>query len=200
MILLKQLLIYCCRTQSHLQKRTAKQIKRIKLPKEVKVARYHGKVAFNDWKQLDFPLDGDAHDIYRAKHKNYRFKLRDFLKHLEADKIKNFVMLLIVMRNLFWKLLKGQNSFSKMSAFPVNGNLLTDRNLIRDMWADHFEALGTPSENEYFGNAFLNRVVSGVREIFDSCTNNPFRVLCEPLDYDEVACVSSKGAVINYDS
>ena len=27
------------------------------------------------------------------------------------------------------------------------------------------------------------------RGIFDSCTNNPFRVLCEPLDYDEVACV-----------
>ena len=31
MIMLKQLLIYCCRTQSHLQKRTAKQIKRIKV-------------------------------------------------------------------------------------------------------------------------------------------------------------------------
>ena len=60
------------------------------------------------------------------------------------------------------------------------------------MWADHFEALGTPSENEYFDNTFLSRVVSGVREIFDSYTNNPFRVLCEPPDYDEVACVCSK--------
>ena len=56
-----------------------------------------------------------------------------------------------------------------MSAFLVNGNLLTDRNVIRDMWADHFEGLSTPSENEYFDNAFLNRVVSAVREIFD-CT------------------------------
>ena len=79
-----------------------------------------------------------------------------------------------------------------MSAFLVNGNLLTDRNVIRDMWADHFEALGTPTENKYFDNAFLSRVVSGVREIFDSCTNNPFGVLCEPLDYDEVVCVCSK--------
>ena len=83
--------------------------------------------------------------------------------------------------------------------------LLTDRNLIRNIWADHFEALGTPSENEYFDNAFLNRVVSGVREIFDSCTNNPFGVLCEPLDYNEVACVCSKlklgvtGLCINYE-
>ena len=74
----------------------------------------------------------------------------------------------------------------------MNGSLLTDRNLIRDMWADHFEALGTPSENEYFDNAFLSRVVSGVPEIFDSCTNNSFGVLCELLDYDEVVCVCSK--------
>ena len=71
----------------------------------------------------------------------------------------------------------------------MNGNLLTtDRNLIRDMWADHFEA----SEKEHFYNAFLNRVVSGVCEISDSCTNNPFRVLCELLDCNEVACVCSK--------
>ena len=59
----------------------------------------------------------------------------------------------------------------------MNGNLLTDRNLIRDMWADRFEALGTPSENDYFYNTSPNRVVSGVREIFDSCTNNPFGLL-----------------------
>ena len=52
--------------------------------------------------------------------------------------------------------------------------------------------MGTPTENEYFDDAFLSRVVSGVREIFDSCTNNPFGVLCEPLDYNEVACVCSK--------
>ena len=38
----------------------------------------------------------------------------------------------------------------------------------------------------------FSRVVSCVREIFDSCTNILFGVLCEPLDYDEVACVCSK--------
>ena len=74
----------------------------------------------------------------------------------------------------------------------MNGSLLTDRNLIRETWAGHFEVLGTPSKNEHFDNAFLNCVFSGVREIFDSCTNNPFRVLCEPLDYDEVACLYSE--------
>ena len=164
----------------------------VRLTEEVKVALYHGKAAFDDWKQLNFPLEGDAHDIYRAKRKDYRSKLPDFLNHLEADKIKNLCNAADCNEKLFWKLLKGQKSFSKMSAFLVNGNLLTDRNVIRDMWADHFEALGTPTENEYFDNAFLSRVVSGVREIFDSCTNNPFRVLCEPLDYDEVAWVCSE--------
>ena len=85
-----------------------------------------------------------------------------------------------------------------MSAFLVNGNLLTDKNLIRDMWADHFEALGTPSENDYFDNAFLNRVVSGVREIFDSCTNNTFGVLCEPLDYSKLK-LGVTGLCIDYE-
>ena len=81
-----------------------------------------------------------------------------------------------------------------MSAFLMNGNLLTDRNFNRDMWADHFDALGTPSENEHFDNAFLNRVVPSDREIFHSCTNNPSGYyICEPLDYNEVACVCSNG-------
>ena len=39
--------------------------------------------------------------IYLAKRKDYSSRLRDFLNHLEADKIKDFVMLLIVMRNYF---------------------------------------------------------------------------------------------------
>ena len=41
-----------------------------------------------------------------------------------------------------------------MSAFLVNGNLLTDRNVIRDMWADHFEALGTPTETSILTTLF----------------------------------------------
>ena len=73
----------------------------VRLPEEVKVARYHGKVVLDGWKQLNFPLEGDAHDIYHAKREDYRSKLRDFLNHLEVDKIKIFVMLLIVMRSYF---------------------------------------------------------------------------------------------------
>ena len=120
-----------------LAKRNCKTNKRntsfVRLPEEVKVAQYHGKVAFDDWKQLNFPLEGDAHDIYRAKRKDYRSELRDFLNHLEADTIKNLCNAADCNEKLFWKLLKGQKSLSKISAFLVNGNLLTDRNLICDM-------------------------------------------------------------------
>ena len=42
-----------------------------------------------------------------------------------------------------------------MGAFLVNDNLLTDNNLIPEMWADHFEDLGTPSKNAHFDNGFL---------------------------------------------
>ena len=49
----------------------------------------------------NFPLESDAHDIYRAKRKDYRSKLRDFLNYLEADKIKYLCNAAIVMRNYF---------------------------------------------------------------------------------------------------
>ena len=45
---------------------------------------------------------------------------------------------------LFWKLIKGQRFTSQMGAFLVDGNILTDKNKIREMWADHFESIGTP--------------------------------------------------------
>ena len=46
----------------------------------------------------------------------------------------------------------------------MNGELLTDKNKIRDMWADHFEALGSPSEIETFDKDVFNKVSDSVRE------------------------------------
>ena len=45
-----------------------------------------------------------------------------------------------------------------MGAFLVNDNLLTDKNLIREMWTDHFKAFGTPSENG--GGTFYSLLVT----------------------------------------
>ena len=63
-----------------------------------------------------------------------------------------------------------------MGAFLVNDNLLNDKNLIREIWVDHFEALGTPSENAHH-----------------DCTG----ALSQPLEYEEVAhiCINLKAGV-----
>ena len=74
---------------------------------------------------------------------------------------------------LFWKLVKGQRSSSQMCAFLVNGDLLTDKKAIRAMWADHFEALGTPSEIATFDKGFFTKVTGSVREVFSTFVNDP---------------------------
>ena len=45
-----------------------------------------------------------------------------------------------------------------MSAFLVNGKLITDKYDILDMWADHFEELGTPDLHTDYDNNFAVRV------------------------------------------
>ena len=59
------------------------------------------------------------------------------------------------------------------------------------MWADHFEALGTPSEIATFDKGFFTKVTDSVREVFSTFVNDPNGILCEPLEYEEVARVCS---------
>ena len=70
-----------------------------------------------------------------------------------------------------------------MSAFVVNGELLTDKNKIIVMWADHLEALGSPSEIETFDKDFFNIVSDSVRESLFSFSTDPSGVLSEPSEY-----------------
>ena len=89
-------------------------------------------------------MESSEHDFYRAKQRDYRSSLRKFLNQLECDRIKKLCSAADSDEKLFWKLLKGQKSSSQMSAFLINGSLVTDKTAIHNMWADHFEALGTP--------------------------------------------------------
>ena len=162
-----------------------------RLPDDVKSARLQGKDAFDSWKQLNFPLEGDVHETYRATRKEYRQKLRRFLNQTEADRIRKLCHAAESNEKLFWKLVKSQRSSSQMSAFLVNGDLLTDKKAIRAMWADHFEALGTPSETATFDKGFFTKVTDSVREVFSTFVNDPNDILCEPLEYEEVARVCS---------
>ena len=82
--------------------------------------------------------------------------------------------------------------YSQISAFLVENKLITDKNLIREMWADHFETLGITSVNENFDSNFLTCVTAGVAEIFKSCTDDLSGALCAPLEYEEVTRVCSR--------
>ena len=50
------------------------------------------------------------------------------------------------------------------SYFFIDGKMITDKNDIREMWAEHFEKLGAPSTNTNFDSVFLDRVSAIVQE------------------------------------
>ena len=177
----------------------------VKLPADVKSTRSECKAAFDSWKDNEYPSDNEIHDVCRSKRKDYRWRLRCFLNQVEIDRIKKLCNAASTDEKLFWKLLKGQRSSSQMSSFLVDGKLITDKKQIREMWADHFKELGTPSENTQLDSDFLTRVTTNVQEIFTSCTDDPSGVLSGPLQYEEVARVCSQlkpgvcGVLIDYE-
>ena len=61
-----------------------------------------------------------------------------------------------------------------MSAFLVDGKMITDKNDIRGMWAEHFEKLDTLSTNTNFDSTFLDRVSASVQEFVTSYKYDPF--------------------------
>ena len=131
--------------------------------------------------------------------------MRSFLNQLESDRVTKLCSAADSDEKIFWKLLKGQKSSSQMSAFLVNGSLITDVNEIRIMWVDHFEALGTPSESATYDNGFAGLVSAYVNETVEACLDDPGGILNEPLTYDEIANVCSKlkpgvcGVLLDYE-
>ena len=115
-----------------------------RLPQDGKVAQNQCKNALESWKQVDFLKEGTECDTYLSNRKIYRSSLHTSLKQLESDRVHKPCIAVETDDKLLWKLLKGQKSSSQMTPFVVEGKLLTDENDIRNLWADHFEALGTP--------------------------------------------------------
>ena len=118
----------------------------VRLPDDVKTARSHCKIAFESWWENDNPDGNEIIENYRSKRREYRFKLRNFLNRLEAEKITKLCNAAYTNEKLFWRLLKDrQRSTLQMTAFLIDRKIITDEKHILDMWADHFEALGTYS-------------------------------------------------------
>ena len=118
--------------------------------------------------------------------------MHNFLNNLESDKVKKLCNVAESDEKLLWKLSNGHQSTFQMSTFLIEIKLITDKNLIREIWANHFEVLGTPSAYENFDGNFLTCVTANAANIFRSCIEDPSRVLCAPLECEEVHCVCSR--------
>ena len=105
----------------------------VKLPSDVQAARHDCKGTFNLWKQQDFSDNGEVHDVYRTKRREYRIHLRKFLNQIEIDKAAKFCNAAQSNEKLFWKLLKNRKSSSQMSTFLIDGKMITNKNDIREM-------------------------------------------------------------------
>ena len=161
----------------------------VSLPVDVKSTCKQYKATFEFWKNNGFPIIGDLHNDYRTKR-------REFVNHcvlssikLSQKKLKDYVLHLKPTKILLWKLMKGQRSSSQMNTFLVDGNLLTDKNKIGEMWAGHSESLGTPSNSSNSDNEFCHRVTMRVHDIFKTCIEDSSEALCKPVEYEEVAHV-----------
>ena len=73
----------------------------VRLPDDVKTARSHCKIAFESWKEKDYPDGNETCENYCSKRREYRFKLRNSLNQLEAEKSRNFATQHIPMRSYF---------------------------------------------------------------------------------------------------
>ena len=162
-----------------------------KLPVNVKKSRSLCTSAFESWKQVDFVAGCTEHVLYVAKRKDYRSTLGAFSSQLECDRVKKLCSAAEFDEKSFWKLIKSQRSSTQMSAFLVNRKLITDKYDILDMWADHFEELGTPDLHTDYDNNFAAGVSACVANFYKTCLDHPVGVLSEPLSYEEVAKVCS---------
>ena len=78
----------------------------IKLPYDVKTARSRGNVAFYSLKLLNYPLESDIHETYRASCKEYRQNCVFFSTNVKLIKLLSSVTLQSQMKNYFGNLLE----------------------------------------------------------------------------------------------
>ena len=137
-----------------------------------------------------FSVDDESNVMYILQCSVYRNELRKFLHDTEMENIKKLHFAADSNEKEFWKLVKGQRSSSQMNAFQIDGAMCNDKDKIRDMWADHFEFLGTPSQSDSYDSNFYNRVMGCIKEkSFEICISDIYSVLSATPSYDEVASV-----------
>ena len=85
--------------------------------------------------------------------------MRKFLNQIEIDKAAKVCNAAQSNEKLFCGSFLSQKSSSKMSAFVIDGKMITDKNDIREMWAEYFEKLGTLQPTQILTVCFLIELV-----------------------------------------
>ena len=70
--------------------------------------------------------------------------------------------------------------------------MTTDQTDILNMWAGHFETLGTPSDDITYDKSFFQNVPFRVKELFPMFSGNREGILSEQLSYEDVCNICDK--------
>ena len=113
----------------------------------------------------------------------WRYSIDDFvspIENIDSDRIVGIKYELNGIKPLFI-----------LSVYLPSSSHTTEEYRVFDIWADHFEELGTPDLHTDHDNNFAVRVSAFVANFYKTCLDHPVGVLSEPLSYEEVAQVCS---------
>ena len=143
--------------------------------------------AWGEWKKAGSPLDqADPHVQKMSKSwKNLRKEQRREAASLRSQKVEH-IMSEKDNSKTFFKLIKEQRkSSSTLTESLMEGNVTCTTELeICNGWAEHFQSLATPLQNESFDSKYKDQVEKDIVSISSICENDPIPIAL--IETDEV--------------
>ena len=163
--------------------------RRLNIPwnEDIATAAQNSREAHYNWKQAGRPV---APDNTFTTRKNAKSVLRRTIRsHHRAAENKLYEQLMDTHSNkdaLFYKLIKKQRSTAQNHGHVLkeNGELVTDINRVLDIWASHYQYLGTPLSNPNFNEKYKKQVELDIIAIETLLSKT--KVECTPVTLDEV--------------
>jgi hypothetical protein len=124
-------------------------------------------------------------NIFYIKYKKlkceYRREQRKAVREYERKELNDIDNLQDLDNEKFWRLLNNKacrkNKKNKKMALEVNGKIITDSRQLADLWANYFEQLATPSEdNENFDRIHRIEIENGINDTVEKSENTLGRI------------------------
>ena len=154
---------------------------------KIQQAVKNSRMAWGEWKKAGSPLDqADPHVQKMSKsRKNLRKEQRREAASLRSQKVEH-IMSEKDNSKTFFKLIKEQRkSSSTLTESLMVGNVTCTTDLeICNGWAEHFQSLATPLQNERFDSKYKDQVEKDIVSISSICENDPNPIAL--IETDEV--------------